>query len=75
MYRAAGRHALHVTCRPLHPTSLASLGLRRALHAWLIRWASCHTTNACSYMEGGRIVFSGSPDEMRAYMRRLGALV
>lgn len=30
---------------------------------------------ACSYMDGGRIAFSGSPDEMRAYMRRLGALV
>ncbi|PRW61516.1 ABC transporter I family member chloroplastic [Chlorella sorokiniana] len=31
--------------------------------------------DSVSYMEGGRIAFSGSPDEMRAYMRRLGALV
>ncbi|KAL4419561.1 hypothetical protein ABPG77_003587 [Micractinium sp. CCAP 211/92] len=31
--------------------------------------------DSVSYMDGGRIAFSGSPDEMRAYMRRLGALV
>jgi hypothetical protein len=29
----------------------------------------------CSYMDGGRIVFSGSPEEMRRYMKRLGAVV
>lgn len=28
---------------------------------------------ACSYMEDGRIAFSGSPAEARAYLRRLGA--
>jgi hypothetical protein len=29
----------------------------------------------CSYMDGGRIVFSGTPEEMRRYMKRLGAVV
>ena len=33
------------------------------------------TAAACSYMEGGRIAFSGTPEEMRRYMRRLGALI
>ncbi|PSC74300.1 ABC transporter I family member chloroplastic [Micractinium conductrix] len=31
--------------------------------------------DSVSYMEGGRIAFSGSPAEMRQYMRRLGAVV
>ncbi|KAI3424112.1 hypothetical protein D9Q98_009473 [Chlorella vulgaris] len=29
--------------------------------------------DSVSYMDGGRIVFSGSPEKMRRYMRRLGA--
>ncbi|KAL4459111.1 hypothetical protein ABPG75_013976 [Micractinium tetrahymenae] len=31
--------------------------------------------DSVSYMDGGRIAFSGSPAEMKAYMRRLGAPV
>lgn len=50
------------------------LQLRRGMHA--MRTQALPTRRSpCSYMEGGRIAFSGSPDEMRAYMRRLGALV
>jgi hypothetical protein len=28
-----------------------------------------------SYMDGGRIVFSGTPHQMKAYMRQLGAQI
>ncbi len=29
----------------------------------------------CSYMDGGRIAFSGTPEQMRGYLRQLGAVV
>ena len=39
-------------------------------HTWLLP-----PPRRRSYMDGGRIAFSGSPDEMRAYLRRLGAVM
>ena len=35
-----------------------------------LRWA-----DGVSYMDQGRVVFTGTPDEARAYLRRLGAHV
>ena len=50
----------------------------RSMHRLQQHWycaADPAAATPCSYMDGGRIVFSGHPDEMRSYMRQLGALV
>ncbi|KAG2442970.1 hypothetical protein HXX76_003044 [Chlamydomonas incerta] len=39
------------------------------------RFEELQFADAASYMENGRVVFTGTPDEAKAYMRKLGAPV
>lgn len=39
------------------------------------RFEELQFADEATYVEGGRVVFSGSPDEMRKYLERLGAAV
>jgi ABC-type transport system involved in cytochrome bd biosynthesis fused ATPase/permease subunit len=39
------------------------------------RFEELEYADSASYMKGGRIIYTGSPDEMRAFLRREGATV
>eukprot|EP00197_Chlamydomonas_leiostraca_P002075 CAMPEP_0202858368 /NCGR_PEP_ID=MMETSP1391-20130828/935_1 /ASSEMBLY_ACC=CAM_ASM_000867 /TAXON_ID=1034604 /ORGANISM="Chlamydomonas leiostraca, Strain SAG 11-49" /LENGTH=280 /DNA_ID=CAMNT_0049537283 /DNA_START=193 /DNA_END=1035 /DNA_ORIENTATION=+ len=81
---AAAKNGAGPAATPTAPTTSSGSGPRRAApdprtHTsvtaiWVThRFEELAYADSASYMEDGRVVFSGKPDEIRGYLRKLGA--
>jgi hypothetical protein len=58
-----------------HAWGQLSPSVRPLLILLLCRFEELAYADAASYMEDGRVVFTGSPDQMKARLRAMGASV
>lgn len=64
---------LATTCAWL-PSMHANCG-ERSCHALACRFEELVYADSATYMQDGRVAYSGSPEDVKAFMRKLGAPV